>query len=87
MCLPGDYSNNSFFILTAPGNVTNLRASLISDNAVNVTCEAPVERNGPSREFRLKVITGGHRVKEENGKDCFFSVKNLQYSTTYIFEV
>ncbi|XP_046535340.1 receptor-type tyrosine-protein phosphatase C isoform X2 [Equus quagga] len=71
----------------APGNVTNLRASLISDNAVNVTCEAPVERNGPSREFRLKVITGGHRVKEENGKDCFFSVKNLQYSTTYIFEV
>ncbi|XP_014684789.1 receptor-type tyrosine-protein phosphatase C isoform X3 [Equus asinus] len=71
----------------APGNVTKLRASLISDNAVNVTCEAPVERNGPSREFHLKVVTGGHRVKEENGKDCFFSVKNLQYSTTYIFEV
>ncbi|XP_070458535.1 receptor-type tyrosine-protein phosphatase C isoform X4 [Equus przewalskii] len=70
----------------APGEVRNLRASRISDNTMRVTCDAPVERNGPKSEFHLEVRPEDYLANPQTEK-CLFFVPDLQYSTTYTFEV
>ncbi|XP_047559743.1 receptor-type tyrosine-protein phosphatase C isoform X2 [Lutra lutra] len=73
---------------TAPGPVNNLHALLKTDNSIIVTCKPPTIYNGPTNgSYHLKVKTGGGYVKEETLKYCNFSVEDLQYSTTYEFEV
>ncbi|XP_045838373.1 receptor-type tyrosine-protein phosphatase C isoform X2 [Meles meles] len=72
----------------APGPVNNLHASLKTDNSIIVTCKPPTIYNGPmDGNYHLKVKTGGGDVKEETLNSCDFSVEDLQYSTTYEFEV
>ncbi|XP_022364334.1 receptor-type tyrosine-protein phosphatase C isoform X2 [Enhydra lutris kenyoni] len=72
----------------APGPVNNLHALLKTDNSIIVTCKPPTIYNGPTNgSYHLKVKTGGGYVKEETLKSCNFSVEDLQYSTTYEFEV
>ncbi|XP_032733963.1 receptor-type tyrosine-protein phosphatase C [Lontra canadensis] len=73
---------------TAPGPVNNLHALLKTDNSIIVTCKPPTIYNGPTNgSYHLKVKTGGGYVKEETFNSCNFSVEDLQYSTTYEFEV
>ncbi|XP_059269029.1 receptor-type tyrosine-protein phosphatase C isoform X2 [Mustela nigripes] len=73
---------------TAPDPVNNLQALLKTDNSIIVTCKPPTRYNGPSNGYYfLKVKPGGGDVKENKSKSCNFSVEDLQYSTTYEFEV
>ncbi|XP_077631274.1 receptor-type tyrosine-protein phosphatase C isoform X2 [Crocuta crocuta] len=71
-----------------PTKVKNLRVSLKSDNSMSVTCDRPVDLNGPSNgSYYLEVKTGDALVENDSFKVCNFQVENLQYSTTYEFRV
>lgn len=88
MHLQSDSSNKSFFILIAPDPVNNLQALLKTDNSIIVTCKPPTRYNGPNNgSYHLKVKTGGSDVKNNKSQSCNFYVEDLQYSTTYEFEV
>lgn len=78
----------NFSCLIAPSTVRNLKIFLPSDNSVNVTCEQPVDLNGPGAyRYHLEVKTGGALVTNESKAKCDFLLKDLHYSTPYAFEV
>lgn len=82
-------SESTCVFLTSPSNATevqNLRADLIADNILSVTCEKPQKINGPTGQYILSFKDGNPKTLTSL-KNCSFILKNLQYSTTYTFEV
>ncbi|XP_058389727.1 receptor-type tyrosine-protein phosphatase C [Diceros bicornis minor] len=72
----------------APSRVKNLKVFRNSDNSVIVDCKPPEVFNGPKTHFYyLEVKTGDDSLRVRKDKKCHFSVEDLQYSTTYTFEV
>ncbi|XP_055966665.1 receptor-type tyrosine-protein phosphatase C isoform X2 [Sorex fumeus] len=70
-----------------PEKVRNLKVAFVADNSVDVTCVRPINLNGPEGEYVLTVEKNNEQVRKDKKKDCKFSVKDLQYSTKYIFKV
>lgn len=74
--------------MIGPSKVTHLHASLKSDNSILVTCQQPVNFNGPDDgKYLLEVKPGGSDIEIEKIESCKFLVKHLQYSTKYDFVV
>ncbi|XP_066094736.1 receptor-type tyrosine-protein phosphatase C isoform X2 [Saccopteryx bilineata] len=72
----------------APSQVNNLRVFLKSDNSMTVICDPPTFYRGPKTgDYKLEVKIGETVVKKDSKKTCEFNVDELQYSTSYNFEV
>ncbi|KAF6073613.1 protein tyrosine phosphatase receptor type C [Phyllostomus discolor] len=72
-----------------PDKVKHLKATPEADNRMLVTCSEPNYIYGPKRTYKLFVKTaqGAEVTRDQKERDCSFSLKDLSYSTQYIFEV
>nr|XP_020765701.1 receptor-type tyrosine-protein phosphatase C isoform X1 [Odocoileus virginianus texanus]XP_020765702.1 receptor-type tyrosine-protein phosphatase C isoform X1 [Odocoileus virginianus texanus]XP_020765703.1 receptor-type tyrosine-protein phosphatase C isoform X1 [Odocoileus virginianus texanus] len=72
---------------TYPGKVKGLRVVRKTENAIEVSCKCPDQRNGPEGSYYLEVRTGNTLVNSYSRSECKFFVEDLQYLTEYNFSV
>ncbi|XP_075844238.1 receptor-type tyrosine-protein phosphatase C isoform X2 [Microtus pennsylvanicus] len=70
-----------------PSKVNKVKATRMSENAISVTCEPPLEINGPKKFYILEVKSERSSPKTFNKTTCRFDLKDLYYSTDYTFLV
>ncbi|XP_042636909.1 receptor-type tyrosine-protein phosphatase C [Orycteropus afer afer] len=70
-----------------PSEVKDISVLLESDNSVTVKCNPPDDRHGPESRYYLNVTSAVSRSTTYNNTICSFFIKNLHYSTEYVFKV